>query len=85
MSDTKTTLAQLISTVTDLPPEQITDERRFDELDNWTSHTALRLFTALEDRFAIRLDLKTYFQTPTVAALADLIATARPASLPRLR
>ncbi|KAA8884295.1 acyl carrier protein [Nocardia colli] len=79
MPDLNTELAQMISTVTDLPPEAITGERRFDELDNWTSHTALRLFTALEDRFAVQLSLKTYFRTPTVAALAELIESARPA------
>ncbi|MFC9433959.1 acyl carrier protein [Nocardia sp. NPDC057030] len=82
MSDLTTELAQMISTVTDLPPETITGERRFDELDNWTSHTALRLFTALEARFAVQLSLKTYFRTPTVAALAELIETARSAAAP---
>ncbi|MEV0074653.1 MULTISPECIES: acyl carrier protein [unclassified Amycolatopsis] len=70
-------LARLIAAVTDAPVADVTPERPFTDLAGWSSHTALRLFTAVEDTFGVRLDLKTYLTTETVGALAELTAAAR--------
>lgn len=72
----RTALVRLIATVTDVPEDAIAVDSRFDELGDWSSHVALRLFTALEDTFGVRLNLKTYLETETVGALAELTMAA---------
>ncbi|UOZ05524.1 acyl carrier protein [Amycolatopsis sp. WQ 127309] len=76
-------LARLVATVTDVPAAEITPDRRFAELPGWSSHTALRLFTAVEDAFGVRLVLKTYLATESVGALAELTAAAHRSGLSR--
>ncbi|MEV7096290.1 acyl carrier protein [Amycolatopsis sp. NPDC051045] len=70
-------LTRLIAAVTDVPLADLTPDRSFTDLAGWSSHTALRLFTAVEDTFGVRLDLKTYLTTATVGGLAELTAAAR--------
>ncbi|WP_338700461.1 acyl carrier protein [Streptomyces sp. Q6] len=71
-----TALADVISTVTDVPAAQLTKDTRFDSLGHWNSFAALRLLTAVEEHFGIKLDLRTYLGTETVDGLAALIDTA---------
>ncbi|MEV5612327.1 acyl carrier protein [Streptomyces sp. NPDC052225] len=73
-----TALAQVISTVTDVPAGQLTGDTRFDSLGHWNSFAALRLLTAVEEHYGIKLDLRTYLGTETVDGLAALIAAANP-------
>ncbi|MFE4716785.1 acyl carrier protein [Streptomyces sp. NPDC056728] len=68
-------LVRVISAVTDAPAGTLTGASRFDELDNWSSLAALRLLTAVEDAFGVRLNLRTYLATETVDGLARMIAT----------
>ncbi|MCK7621801.1 acyl carrier protein [Streptomyces sp. RS10V-4] len=71
-----TALAEVISGVTDVPAGQLTGATRFDTLGHWNSFAALRLLTAVEEHFAIKLDLRTYLRTETVDGLAALIGAA---------
>ncbi|MFE2989881.1 acyl carrier protein [Streptomyces sp. NPDC059262] len=68
-------LVRVISAVTDAPAGTLTGASRFDELDNWSSLAALRLLTAVEDAFGVRLNLRAYLATETVDGLARMIAT----------
>jgi acyl carrier protein len=69
-------LVEVISSVTDAPARTLTGSSRFDELDNWSSLAALRLLTAVEDAFGVRLNLRAYLATETVDGLARMIATS---------
>jgi acyl carrier protein len=68
-------LVEVISAVTDAPAGTLSGSSRFDELDNWSSLAALRLLTAVEDAFGVRLNLRAYLATETVDGLARMIAT----------
>ncbi|MFD3559253.1 acyl carrier protein [Streptomyces sp. NPDC058686] len=73
-TDTHTAeLVRVISDVTDAPASTLTGASRFDELDNWSSLAALRLLTAVEDAFGVRLNLRAYLATETVDGLARMI------------
>ncbi|MEU8485562.1 MULTISPECIES: acyl carrier protein [unclassified Streptomyces] len=73
-TDTHTAeLVRVISDVTDAPAGTLTGASRFDELDNWSSLAALRLLTAVEDAFGVRLNLRAYLATETVDGLARMI------------
>ncbi|MFE6753374.1 acyl carrier protein [Streptomyces sp. NPDC057684] len=67
-------LVGVVSAVTDAPAGTLTGASRFDELDNWSSLAALRLLTAVEDAFGVRLNLRAYLATETVDGLARMIA-----------
>ncbi|MER6331978.1 acyl carrier protein [Streptomyces sp. NPDC001034] len=71
-----TALAEVISGVTDVPAGQLTGDTRFDALGHWNSFAALRLLTAVEEHFGVKLDLRTYLGTETVDGLAGLIDAA---------
>ncbi|SDG06624.1 Acyl carrier protein [Lentzea fradiae] len=77
MSEVFTGVADLVGQVTDLPPEDISAEARFDALANWTSYDALRLLTGIEQHFAVRLDLQEYFAIKDVGGLVTAIAAAQ--------
>jgi acyl carrier protein len=78
MGDTDAQLIRLIATVTDLSADSITPASRFDELAGWSSLIALRLLTAAEDHFQLRLNLADYLRVDTVSALAAAIASGVP-------
>ncbi|MFH7334837.1 acyl carrier protein [Streptomyces sp. KHY 26] len=71
-----TALAGVISSVTDVPAGQLAGDTRFDTLGHWNSFAALRLLTAVEEHFGVKLDLRTYLGTETVDGLAELIDAA---------
>jgi acyl carrier protein len=66
----------LVETVTDAAPGSLRAQSRFDGLENWDSMRALRLFTAIEQRLGVRLDLRAYLKTADVAGLVELVAAA---------
>ena len=67
-------LARIVADVTDLPAEAITPGSRFHDLGEWSSLAALRLLTAVEEHFGIRLELRRYLGTETVGELSAMIA-----------
>ncbi|MFD1535412.1 acyl carrier protein [Nonomuraea guangzhouensis] len=67
-------LARIVADVTDLPAEAITPGSCFQDLGEWSSLAALRLLTAVEEHFGIRLELRRYLDTETVGELSDMIA-----------
>jgi acyl carrier protein len=67
-------LARLIALTTRQRGQRITEDSRFETLGNWSSLTALRLLTLIEQRWGIALDLRTYFAMETVGGLARAIA-----------
>jgi acyl carrier protein len=73
MPDTYPRLVELISGVTETPASEISAEARFESLGDWTSYSALRLLTLIEERFAVRLDLRTYMALHDVAGLVDAV------------
>lgn len=70
----ETEVLTLVRHACDAPAAQITVQARFESLPTWTSLTALRLLTELEDRFGHRLDLREYLAVRTVGELVDLLA-----------
>ncbi|MEO6089064.1 MAG: acyl carrier protein [Umezawaea sp.] len=74
MSEVFARVAGLIGQVTDVPVEQIGTDSRFDALANWTSYTALRLLTTIEDGLGVRLDLQEYFAIHDVRGLVDAVS-----------
>lgn len=76
MSEVLPTVVDLIEQVTDVPADEIGGESRFDALDNWTSFAALQLLMAIEDRFGVRLDLRSYLAWARVDQLAAGIGAA---------
>ena len=77
MSEVFVEVVDLVGQVTDLPPEEIAADARFDKLGNWTSYDALRLLTGIEQRFAVRLDLQEYFSIKDVCGLVAAVSTAQ--------
>jgi acyl carrier protein len=77
MSDLMPQIAELIEQVTDAPAATIGAQSRFEELTNWTSYTALRLLTGIEERTGVRLDLREYFAIQDVGGLLQAVAAAR--------
>jgi acyl carrier protein len=69
---------RLVTRITRVPVDQIEPDSRFDTLGNWTSMAALRLLSAVEQSFGLRLDLREYMAIQTVAGLAQTISKARP-------
>ncbi|GAA3816091.1 hypothetical protein GCM10022226_41040 [Sphaerisporangium flaviroseum] len=76
MHDTLAGLTRLIVLVTREQDRPITADSRFEALGNWSSMTALRLLTLIEQRWGIALDLREYFAIETVGGLLDAIARA---------
>ncbi|MEU5695020.1 acyl carrier protein [Actinosynnema sp. NPDC020468] len=76
MSDVHDGVVELIGRVTDLPADRLGADVRFADLGDWTSYTALRLLTALEDRFGVRLDLERYFAVHDVGGLVAEVSRA---------
>ncbi|MEV4413090.1 acyl carrier protein [Catellatospora sp. NPDC049609] len=74
MSDVTGTVVGLVERVTELP--DISAESRFHNLANWTSLSALRLLTDIEDEFGVQLDLRSYLAVNDVGQLSDLVSTA---------
>jgi acyl carrier protein len=79
MREVPADLTRLIALVTRAQDRQITPDARFEALGNWSSLTALRLLTMIEQQWGIALDLREYFAIETVGGLADAIAGARSA------
>ena len=77
MSDLYPDVVTLVEQVTEVAAEDIHTASRFVELDNWTSFAALRLLTAVEDQFGVRIDLREYLAANEVGELVALIAAAR--------
>jgi acyl carrier protein len=73
VSDITSTLVDLVERVTELPG--IAPSSRFETLGNWTSLSALRLLTDIEDRFGVRLDLRAYFAVADVDQLSTLVSS----------
>lgn len=76
MSEVLEVAIDLIEQVTDVPADEIDGASRFEALDNWTSFAALQLLVAIEERFGVRLDLRSYLAWSRVDELAAGIATA---------
>jgi acyl carrier protein len=76
MSDVHGGVVELIGQVTDVPAERLGAGTRFEELGGWTSYTALRLLTGVEDRFGVRLDLERYFAIHDVGGLVAEVSRA---------
>jgi acyl carrier protein len=77
MFDIYRAVVALVAQVTDVPVEDISAGLRFIELDNWTSFTALRLLTAVEDRLGVRIDLREYLAANEVGELVAIVDAAR--------
>jgi acyl carrier protein len=74
VSDITSTIVDLVEQVTEIP--DIALSSRFETMGNWTSLSALRLLTDIEDRFGVKLDLRAYFATADVGQLSTLVSTA---------
>jgi acyl carrier protein len=66
-------IVDLVERVTELP--DIAPSSRFETMGNWTSLSALRLLTDIEDRFGVKLDLRAYFAVGDVDQLSTLVAS----------
>jgi acyl carrier protein len=77
MSDVLTDLVPLVAEVSRTRPHEVTGSSRFEQLAEWGSMAALRLLAQVEPRWGVRLDLRRYLATETVAELADVIAEER--------
>jgi acyl carrier protein len=73
MSDVLTIVVDLVEQVTGVDATELADGTRFERLAGWTSLEALRLLTAVEQRFGVGLDLREYFAASTLADLVALI------------
>ncbi|MEV6235289.1 hypothetical protein [Lentzea sp. NPDC051838] len=78
MSDVLTDLVPLVAEVS--RTSEVTGESRFEQLAEWSSMAALRLLAQVEPRWNVRLDLRRYLATETVAELAGVIAELRSSS-----
>lgn len=82
MNDVMTDLRPLIARVTDVDADAIAPGSRFEGLGNWGSLAAMRLLSAVEKTFAVRMDLRRYTRIETVGELADEILTRLPIGPP---
>ncbi|MBZ6093501.1 acyl carrier protein [Streptomyces olivaceus] len=73
MADVMTTLRPLVGKVTTVPHDEITAERRFEDLGRWGSLAAVRLLSAVEQQYGISLSLSAFMRIETVGELADRI------------
>jgi acyl carrier protein len=72
----ETALAQLWAELLELPPGRLPDRHAGFFTLGGTSLTALRLVTAVEQRFGVDVPIRRFFTTPTVAALAAEVIAA---------
>jgi acyl carrier protein len=77
MSEIHPDLIRLVAQVVRATDDEVTPQSRFDSLDNWTSLTALRLLTMIEQRWGVAFDLRRYFAVETVGELAEQLEAAR--------
>lgn len=77
MSDPIADLIVLVQRAAAAGPPTITATTRFETLDGWTSLAALRLLTAVEEWFGVRLDLRTYFSASRLDELSSMITAAQ--------
>lgn len=68
-------LRALVSDVIELAPEQIDTDRDRDDIPGWDSLAHLRIITALETRFRVRLTMVQITEVRTVEQLS-LVANA---------
>jgi acyl carrier protein len=76
MSEPLDDIARLVALMTREPGRQITEDSRFETLGNWSSLTALRLLTVIEQRWGVALDLRAYLAIETVGELAEAVANS---------
>ena len=69
------TLDQLIAEILDLDMTQVTDDLSPESAARWDSLNHLRLITAVEHAFEIRLSMHEIMSISNVARLRELIAT----------
>ncbi|SFR29111.1 Acyl carrier protein [Lentzea waywayandensis] len=77
MSDVLTDLVPLVAEVSGTRPHEVTGSSRFEQLAEWGSMAALRLLARVEPHWGVRLDLRRFLATETVAELAGVIAEER--------
>jgi acyl carrier protein len=73
MSNPCSELARLVAGVTHLPSAEVSPDLRFDATGTWSSLAALRLLTAIEEHFEIRLELRHYLEIETVEDLYEMV------------
>jgi acyl carrier protein len=73
MPDPFPELARLVAEVSDLPAVEVSPGLRFDAVAGWGSLAALRLLTATEEHFGIRLELRRYLDIETVDGLYEMV------------
>lgn len=70
----ESTLRRVVSEVFKISPEEITDELSPDTLDDWDSLSHLRLVSALEEAFNVKLDNAEIMDMTTFAAVREIVA-----------
>jgi len=74
MSDLTPQITEMIASLTDLDPASLTAQSRFEDIEEWSSLTALSLMVNLEQDLPIKLDLRRFMSVRTVGELTALIA-----------
>ena len=71
---------QILAGILDIPPEQVTPELGFGQVEAWDSFGHLQIVLALEEHYCFRFDPQRIPTLTTVALLrADLQAGGKPA------
>jgi acyl carrier protein len=67
------TLNEAIAEILDLDPEEVGDELSRETADNWDSLNHLRIVTAIERAFSIRLTMAEIESGTSVARLKEIV------------
>jgi acyl carrier protein len=73
----ETRLRQILSDVLDIDPEQISDAFSRDDESGWDSMAHLRLITAVEQAFGIKLTMKEIEEIRSYGDLRNRVAAHR--------
>lgn len=68
-------LQQLIADTFDLPPAEVTETLARDEVDHWDSLNHLRLITAVEETFGLKLTMSDIESVDSIGRLLELLAS----------
>jgi acyl carrier protein len=73
----ETRLRQILSDILDIDPEKISDDFSRDDESGWDSMAHLRLVTAVEQAFGIKLTMKEIEEIRSYGDLRDRVAAHR--------
>lgn len=73
----ETRLRQILSDILDIDPEKISDDFSRDDESGWDSMAHLRLITAVEQAFGIKLTMKEIEEIRCYGDLRDRVAAHR--------